>query len=322
MASVVKCKDGYRAQVYVKGTRESKTFRTKREADAWASSRETFLREESGKPIAERFTFVELARKYGEEVSIKKRGKRWELVRIETFIKSIPDIPVGEITPQVMAEWRDKRLSQVSCGSVLREISLLSAMFETARIEWRWIKSNPMKDIRKPSSPDHRRVTITRAQIRMLLREMKYKRSKCGSMTHAVAVAFLVALRTGMRAGELCGLTWDRVREGYCILPVTKTIPRDVPLSWKAQRLIESMRGWDDVLVFGLQPQTLSTLFRRYRDRAGISGITFHDSRHTAATWVARKLDVLDLCKMFGWTNTRHALVYYNPKASDIARRL
>lgn len=37
---------------------------------------------------------------------------------------------------------------------------------------------------------------------------------------------------------------------------------------------------------------------------------------------LARKLDVLDLCKMFGWANPKQAMVYYNPTASQIAARL
>jgi len=37
---------------------------------------------------------------------------------------------------------------------------------------------------------------------------------------------------------------------------------------------------------------------------------------------LARRLDVLELCRMFGWSSTKHALVYFNASASDIARRL
>jgi len=140
---------------------------------------------------------------------------------------------------------------------------------------------------------------------------------------HAHAVAcFLLALRTGMRAGELTGLEWNRVFDNYCRLPVTKTTPRDVPLSKKALRIIARMRGFDDDLVFGLKSQTLDALFRRARDKAGLSGFVFHDSRHTAATNIAKKVDVLTLCKIFGWSDPKQALVYYNPKAADLAKML
>ena len=87
-------------------------------------------------------------------------------------------------------------------------------------------------------------------------------------------------------------------------------------------RTIELMRGFDKELVFGLKTQSLDAMFRKYRQRAGLDGFTFHDSRHTAATRLAQRLHVLDLCKMFGWTSTTRALVYYNPKAVDIAQRI
>lgn len=45
MASIAKYRDGYRAQVYVKGVRRSQTFRTQREAGAWAASIEHKLTE-------------------------------------------------------------------------------------------------------------------------------------------------------------------------------------------------------------------------------------------------------------------------------------
>lgn len=323
MASITKYKDGYRAQVAINGVRKSAVFRTKREASAWASSIETEIRESAKLDIGERHTLGELLRKYGEDVSPTKRGARWEYVRLEAMMRDLPvSMRVSDVTPDVIGKWRDARLKVVSAGSVLRDFSLLSAVFEHARREWRWIASNPVHDVRKPSSPDHRRITITRPQIKAMLAALGYRRGRCLSVSHAVAVAFLVALRTGMRAGELCGLTWDRVHDGYCSLPVTKTVPRDVPLSIKSHRLIESMRGWDKVMVFGVKSQTLDALFRRARDRAGLSGFTWHDSRHTAATWLALKVDVLTLCKIFGWANPKQAMVYFNPHARDIAKRI
>jgi len=50
MASTKPHSGGYRAQVYVKGERDSKTFRTKREADAWGAARETEMRAQAALP--------------------------------------------------------------------------------------------------------------------------------------------------------------------------------------------------------------------------------------------------------------------------------
>ncbi|MDR2365997.1 MAG: site-specific integrase [Zoogloeaceae bacterium] len=334
MASIIKTPDGrYRAHVFVQGQRKSRVFRTKREADAWAAQTETGFRKEQDAMPGERFTLADALKRYRDEVSPSKRGERWERVRIGAFLESssFPSaLTLSSVTPPVLAVWRDDRLKSVSAGTVIREFGLLSAVFETARREWQWITANPARDVKKPPSPAHRERVITRQEVRAMLRVMGYTR-KIRAITHAVAVCFLLALRTGMRAGELCSLTWENVHDGYCRLPVTKTKPRDVPLTRKAMRLIGRMRGWDDVLVFDLKKETLDALFRKYREKAGLSGFTFHDTRHTAATWIAGRMNssgipaqqaLLDMCKMFGWSDTSRALTYYNPSAADIARRM
>lgn len=327
MASVKPYGNGYRAQIKLLGVRDSETFRTKREAQAWASARETEIRAQDGKPPAQRYTLADALTRYAAEVSIHKRGRRWEEIRIKAFMAGTLPIraPIGAVTPDMIGAWRDARLRTVGNGTVLREIALLSAVLEAARREWRWIEVNPVKDVRKPRQPDHRETLLTRQQIKAMLRALGYSpRLPIRSVTQSVAVAFLLALRTGMRAGELCGLHWSRVHDGWCALPVTKTTPREVPLSPKAMRVIGKMRGFDPVAVFGVTPQTLDTLFRRARDRAGLSGFVFHDSRHTAATWIVAsgKWNVLELCKAFGWANPKQAMIYFNPKATDLAEKL
>lgn len=324
MASITPTANGYRAQVYVKGVRDSQCFRTQREAKAWGAARETELLDMATKPPAERHTLAEALMRYRDEVSPEKPGYRWENLRINAFLKVLPvNMPIGEVSPDVLGEWRKSRGKKVKPGTILREISLLSAVFEEARKVWKWIAVNPVADMRKPSKPDHREIVYTRHQIKAMLRGFGYSpRLPIRSITQACAVAFLVALRTGMRAGELCRIEWRLVHEDYCVLPRTKTKPRNVPLTNKAMRLINKMRGFDPHLVFGVKAQTLDTLFRRTRDQAGLSGFTFHDSRHTAATWLAQKIHILDLCKMFGWKGTKQAMTYYNPNASDIAKRI
>ena len=37
---------------------------------------------------------------------------------------------------------------------------------------------------------------------------------------------------------------------------------------------------------------------------------------------MANKIGVMDLCKMFGWTDPKMAMVYLSPSADDIAARL
>lgn len=326
MATIIPTESGYRAQVYVQKQRASRSFKTKREAVAWASAKETQFQNNIDTQPAVRYTVADALDRYAKEVSPTKRGELFEVKRMVAWKKdkSFPSsLKIGSITPEHLASWRDSRLMTVSAGSVLRDFHLLASVFESARREWRWIETNPVRDVRKPRQPDHREVVISRWKIRKMLESLNYRPGdRCSSVAQSVAAAFLLALRTGMRAKEICELTWSRVYADYCVLEVTKTVPRNVPLEPKAKRIIDNMKGWGDDLVFDLKAQTLDAMFRKYRARAGLEGFTFHDARHTAATWMARKIDILDLCKVFGWTSTKHALVYYNPTASDIAKRL
>lgn len=325
MASIKPHGAGYRVQLSVKGQRDSQTFDTKREAVAWAQQREIALRAETAGKLGAVKTLGDALGKYGEEVATTHKGWRWEMIRLKAFERTLPvKMKLSSVTDDHLAAWRDQRLQTVSAGSVLREFKLLSAVLETARRDWKWIDANPAKDVRKPSAPAHRTRTITRREIKAMLRALDY-RSSPRSVTQAVALCFLVALRTGMRASELTGLTWANVKPKYATLPDTKNgTVRNVPLSAKAAKTIERVRGFDPDLVFGIKSQTLDALFRRARDRAGLSGFTFHDSRHTAATWIGRsgKLSLMEMCVMFGWKDPKHALIYFNPNASDLADRL
>ena len=328
MASIQKLNNqkGYRVQIKILGVRESKVFTTRREASEWAAAREIFIRQESETPPHNKFTLRDAMRKYANEIAPTHRGTRWERIRLAAFERrDLPlDLLIGSIDASHIALFRDSRLHSVKPGSILRELNLLSSVFEAARLEWRWIDKNPCRDIRRPSAPRHRDRTLHWREIKALLSILDYK-SQCTpkSYKQVVAICLLTALRTGMRAGELCGLSWDKVHADYVHLPMTKNSkPRDVPLSKKAKKYIELMQGWDDTSVFGLRTQTLSALFRKYRAKADLDGFTWHDTRHTAATMLSKKLDVLDLCKMFGWSDPKMAMVYYNPHVSTIAALL
>lgn len=340
MASIAPHKrGGYRAHVCVHGIRDSRIFPTKRQAEAWAAARETELRNRANTSASHLHTFADALKKYSNEISPTKRGAKQEQKRIDYLLRQPllqTDTLLAEVTPAMIGAWRDSRLRVSSAGTVLRDIGLISSILNHARREWRWITSNPASDVRRPPAPDHREVVISRQQIKAMLTAMGYSPKKpVRSVSQACAVALLIALRTGMRAGEICGLTWDRVFDGYCRTPhkVGKNVNslRDVPLTPKAMALINKMRGYDPKLVVGLTAASLDANFRKYRKRAGLLGFTFHDSRHTAATWIAARMKsnnlpaqqaLLDLCKMFGWTRMDQALTYYNPSAADIAKRI
>lgn len=324
MASIQKIAQGWRAQIKKLGVRDSRLFATRREAVTWAAQRELEIVNRAKTPLPDQHTLRQALRRYADEVSPKHKGEHWEQVRLSAFeFYRLPlDLPLSQITAQHVADFRDSRGAKVGPASVRREMNLLSSVFESARLEWGWIDENPCGDVRRPPPSPHRERTITTREMRAMLRGMKYG-PDVRNLTQAVAVCFLAALSTGMRAGELCGLTWARVFDDHVHLPTTKNgKARNVPLSRRARRYIGLMRGFDDAMVFGITTRQLDALFRKHRHKLGLSGFTFHDSRHTAATMMAKRVDVLTLCKIMGWSDPKMAMVYYNPSVSDIAASL
>lgn len=135
--------------------------------------------------------------------------------------------------------------------------------------------------------------------------------------------AFLFAMETAMRAGEIVGLTWDRVDKERRVARLTHTKngrAREVPLSSEAIRLLEALPEMDP--VFGLTNRQIDVLWRKVRDKAQATGLNFHDSRHAAITRLSQKLDVLALARMVGHTDLRQLNTYYNETAEELAKRL
>ena len=322
MAKPTKTAQGtWRVQFMVRGIRDGGTFATKREADEYKARKTTQILAQADGRAGSVKTLRDALRRYAEEVSPTKRGERLEIVRLSAFERQ--QLPVhrtlDKLTTADLVSWRDSRLSVNARGSVLRDMTLLGSVLETARREWQWIEKNPIRDVKRPANPDHRKRIITGPEIRKMLRSLGYG-WPVRSVSQAVAAAFLMALSTGMRAGEICGLEWPDVHGDYVHLSLTKNgSARDVPLSPVGRKIIERMRGWDSVSVFGVKSQTLDALFRRARDRAGLAGFTFHDSRRNAATRLSKRVDPLMLCRIFGWRRTDQALTYYSKTASQIA---
>jgi integrase len=334
MASYQKTASGkVRVQVDVKGRRASETLPTMREARDWAREKEAELKAEVGGLHGKGKTLKDAFQRFAEEVAPTRRGEDKEIIRLAAFQKPAHGLPLSkpfaDVNDEDIRAWRDRRLKMTKAGSVLRDMTLMAAVFEVARTEWKWTARNPVREVKKPPQPAHRTRVIKGPEIRNVLRALGYQpRGRITTVSQSVAVCFLLALSTGMRAKELCGLRWQDVREAYGTAHNVKArmegVSRDVPFSPVARRLVARMEGWDAETVFGLSTSTLDALFRRARKRAGYHDFVFHDSRHTAATRIARskKVDVLELCKMFGWKRMDQALTYFNPTAEQLAARL
>lgn len=316
---------GWAAEVARNGVRQSRSFDTKAQAIAWATQLEAELLNRKNGQTPDK-TFAELLDKYAREISVKKRGERWERIRIMAFQQS----PLGKLRLRDMraadfAEWREERLKEVSPATVSREMTLLSHACSIAVKEWQWLTENPLAGISRPKLPAHRDRRITGGEIGRILLACGYTNDALLETAQArVGAAFLFAIETAMRAGEIVKLTWDRVdmKKRVARLDETKNgTSRNVPLSSEAVRILKQLPA-GEATCFGLTSQNLDALFRKAKARALIENLHFHDTRHEAITRLAKKLDVLDLARMVGHRDLRMLMVYYNATAEELAQRL
>jgi integrase len=329
VASIKKNGDKWRAQVERHGTRKSKSFSTKAAAILWAQAEEAVILavKDGGFP---KKTLADTMARYKTDVSPKKKGERAELLRLDAFVRDFPHIAgkqLVDVKTSDLVEWRDARLKVVSPGSVQRDINLLSNVFRVAWKEWQWSDKNPFEGMKAPGDNAPRDRIIKWQEVKAIVRWLGYRTGmKPTTKMQETALAFMVSLRTGMRAGEILTLGDENVNFEKRVAKVkhkTEHItgrPREVPLSKGAIRLLAPAMAPQ---IFTLTSASLDVLFRRAKANTGIVGLHFHDARADALTRFSRKVDVLTLAKISGHRDLKilqdH---YYRVTSEDIAKRL
>lgn len=330
MASIRKRGDVWQALVHREGpqglVRRSASFTTKAEAVSWSIHIEAEILAGKRGQIPDK-TFGELLERYAREVSPSKRGCRWEQIRLKALaLDPIASARLGDIAPQHFASWRDRRLRLVSTETVRREWTLLSCACTIAVREWRWLSTHPMVGVKRPERGIPRERILLDEEVERLLFALGYSvESAPQTRTARTGAAFLFALATAMRCGEICTLRWQDIdlerRICYVQSGKTSAARRAVPLWPEAIRILKQLPKTTDT-VFDLNTSTIDALFRKAKARALIDNATFHDTRHTAITRMARLpgMDVLSLAKIIGHRDLKQLLVYFNPRAEDLVK--
>jgi integrase len=340
MAYLRKQAGKWRAEVVRNGTRTSKVFLTKAEANNWAVAQEAELIKVRNGGLPSK-TFQDALDRYAEEVSPTKRGMRSERLRLYALSREFPQLvnkQLADIGTPDIAAWRDARLKVVSKGSVQRDINLLRNVFSIARDEWKWISESPFKGMKTPGNNPPRTRLPKWQEVKAICRWLGYITNSIPHSKQAeTAYAFLVSLRTGMRAGEILSLSTKNVsldRRVASVSHKTEHItgrPRDIPLSKHATRLLSVLTSFPlgeeapagGRKLFSVSSASLDALFRKATTNLQIDNLHFHDARADALTRFAKKVDVLVLAKISGHKDLSILLnTYFRTSATEIAGKL
>ena len=328
MASIKKLKSGmWQAQVRVDGVRASKTKPTKTEVKDWAAAKEHEIKT-SVVVKTTSFTFGEAALRYEMEFSRSKGGAEWEQGQIKRLLdRPIAKIKLSMVKKADIRAWRDERLKKVQGSTVNREWNLLSHIFAMARDEWELIEVNPMTGVKRPPDNPSRDRLVSDDEIEQICFVADFNGEVATTLRQRTCAAFLFALETAMRSGEICKMTWDMVDKNKKTvgLPgkITKNgTKRGVALSTRAVEILELLILTNHEGCFGLKSKQVQPNFSRLVAKTTIEGLTFHDTRHEAITRLAKKMPVLDLARNVGHTDINQLLIYYNESAENMAKLL
>ena len=329
MASFIKRNGSWTARVRKTGYPETtQTFPSKASALTWSrrveSDPDKFLSQQPPEDH-QLVTVGDLLRKYKREVTPQKKGQNPERYRLRVLQRSrLSGVSLSELKPHHITKFREDRLKDVSAGTVLKDLSLLSAVINTGTTEWgleNVLRSNPVSLISKPRTPRPRDRRLEAGELERLL-------SAGTSPNPWFRPVVLFAIETGMRRGEILSLTWENVHLGkrYVHLPDTKNgDSRDVPLSPMALELLRDLPRniRSDQVVFPLHFEALKSAWRRACCRAGISDLRFHDLRHEATSRFFEKgLNVMEVAAITGHKDLRMLQRYTHLRAEDLALKL
>lgn len=316
MPTYVKRGSSWRVQIRKYGQSYSATFPLKAQCVEWASKLEADLIDGKLGRIPDK-TFNDLVERYRKEVTPTKRGSRAEDLRLSRCIpQEIADTRLSNFTAETVSRWRDIRLQTVSSASVNREWNTLSHVCTVAVKEWKWLRENPFHLSKRPAKPPPRTRLITDEEIEAIKHATGIDPA---TAMGRVGLAFIFALETALRAGEICSIRKEHDHGTYVHIPKTKNgFPRDVPLSKTARKILDSVDG-----DFKLNPTSRDALFRKAKEMGQVSGFTFHDARAVALTRLSKVLNVMQLAKVSGHRDLRIlSNVYYRETAEDISRLL
>ncbi len=332
MASFRKRGDKWQARVHRKDSVAPvvKSFNTKSDAIKWARHVESQL--DLGvlapKQVMPRLETV--MERYVEEVTPTKKGETQERYRANRFRKiKLGDMQLDKITGEVVAQYRDARLKEVSANTVRLELAFLSVVFEQCRKEWGLAVSNPVRQIRmpKPGKPRQRRLETGEEEALLAA----YKDSRANYL-HSFVV---LAIETGMRSSELLAMRWEHVNinNRTVYLPDTKNgCPRTVPLSTRALNAIHVLPSSLNGRLFTSGYHSIHNAFKLAVIKAQatqaenvmfLRGLRFHDLRHEAVTRLFEKgLNPIEVGMVSGHKTLSMLQRYTHLRSEKLASKL
>lgn len=221
-------------------------------------------------------------------------------VYLKPILAALGDLDLDAISLFQIERYKKERLAtptihgkQRKPASVNRELECIRRMLAYA-VECGYLAENPARFVRKLRQDNQRSRYLSHEEENRLVTILGQNPGYLYSLV-------VLAIETGMRKGEMLALTWEHVDLEKHTIYVQKSKsgkPRVVPLSHRAAIALHLLKKTSGP-VFG--PISFKRAWGTALRRAGISGLRFHDLRHTAASrWAERGADVYTIAALLG----------------------
>lgn len=235
-----------------------------------------------------------------ETLKDRKGQFRW-------FNEYLQNLYLSEITTDLLDKLIDKKLAEgVTYRTVNVYTQAISSVLHKCKDSWGYIDRIPTFHM----LPENRKRVrfLTTAEAARLFKELP---------PHLNAMARF-SLATGLRMSNVTGLTWEQVdlkRELAWIFADQAKGKRGkekdirVPLNKTARKVLYIQAGQHPTRVFTYKGQSIKNAntkaFKKALKRADIENFTWHDLRHTWASWhVQNGTPIHALKELGGWSKT------------------
>lgn len=240
----------------------------------------------------------------------KRSYRQSDAVYAPVLIRFFGDRRLAEITPMLIEQFKRQRREGVTVrgtirapASVNRELECLSRIFSFA-IDNGLLSANPCRKVKKLRQDNRRTRYLSREEESRLLDATEFG-------PWYLRPLIIMAIQTGMRRGELLNLAWSDVDQSRALVYVRDTKSgkdREIPLSTTALEVLRTIR------IIGEKVFPLVDFKKAWAGamtRAEISGLRFHDLRHTAATrWADAGADAFTIAALLGHSTIQMAARY------------
>lgn len=196
---------------------------------------------------------------------------------------------------------------------------------------------------------------IKNVEVQVLSDIEKFKLEKyCLANNNLKNIGIIICLNTGLRLGEICGLTWNDINLQDSFIIINKTVQRiykgkdntlvqiDTPKTEKSIRKIpipqkiiyvlkelkkQNKYHGEEYFLTGherkyMEPRNYQRIFKNCCKKCGIQDYNFHVLRHTFATnCIKIGMDVKSLSELLGHSNVSITLNKYVHSSLNVQRK-